>query len=87
MAKNSLMTNYELAKWLALGFGQKQNSPNAQIRMYHNYFPEEEDLEVDSKIRVIRWNESDWIVPTYQVFREDMISIGEDPGEEEEDND
>ena len=74
MAKKELMTNYELAKWLAYGFGQKQNSPNAQIRMYHNYFPEEEDKEVDEKIRVCRWEDNEWVEPTYELFCEDMKS-------------
>lgn len=66
-----LMTNYELAQWLAFGFGQKRNSPDAQVRMFHNYFPEQEDEEVDNKLRIRRWGDDAWVRPTQDIFYED----------------
>ena len=65
-----LMTNYELAYWLASGKGQKQNSPNAQIRMYHNYFPEQEDMEVDDGIRIRPFGCKRWLLPTVKHLYE-----------------
>ena len=71
MKECELMTNYELAKWLAYGCGQKRNSPDSQIRMYHNYFPKEEDEEVDNKLRIRRWGDEAWVRPTQIIFYED----------------
>lgn len=63
------MSNRELARWLALGYGQKRNSLTGQVRIFHNYFPEDDFYEVPEDIMVREWDSNTWVIPTYELYK------------------
>lgn len=63
------MSNRELAQWLAWGYGQKRNSITGQVRMFHNYFPEDDFCEVSEDIMVREWDSDEWVIPSYELYK------------------
>ena len=65
-----LMTNRQLAEWLAKGNGQfKYDEP--LIRLYHEYGTIHENEEVNNNIRIRPWDSDEWVVPTVDIYERD----------------
>ena len=66
----ALMTNRQLAEWLAKGNGQfKYDEP--LTRLYHEYGPIHENESVNKYIRIRRWDSDEWFVPTVDIYERD----------------
>ena len=73
----ALMTNRQLAEWLAKGNGQmKFEEPFACTKEpyaypYHIYNLEKENDAVKGFVRIIRWGSDEWVVPTVDIYERD----------------
>lgn len=66
--EKQLVTNRELAQWLAEGYGQYIRIPG-DIAMYHYaYSIACDDLPVHEDIRVRMWGDTEWHVPTREYM-------------------
>ena len=70
-----LMTNRELAEWLAKGNGQcKYVIPYSSTAYpYHVYELECENESVDPNTRIRPWGDDQWVNPTYDIYKRDCI--------------
>lgn len=76
--KPKLMTNRQLAEWLAKGNGLWKHEPSYSGLVYHFYWFIEKDMgeEIPNDI-VIMYNDSDeWVVPTVDIYERDCKGKG-----------
>lgn len=69
-----LMTNRELAEWLAKGNGQLKytvDDSNTMAVARFNYNLTDEDNDVSPIIRIRPWGNDEWIKPTYDIYEKD----------------
>lgn len=62
--EEKLITNRELAQWLAEGYGQCRYIDYAIVRTYHCYAASEDDMPVRKDTRVRLWGDPEWHIPT-----------------------
>ena len=67
---NELLTNRELAKWLAKGNGEYHTGSYSNwrttIQIDFVYIDNEWSNKVDENIRVRKWEDEEWHRPTYE---------------------
>lgn len=61
-------TYRELAEWLAEGRGQYRREGKEPYHSTLSYGSDLDDKPVDSDIRVRRWGEEEWRIPTKEVL-------------------
>lgn len=65
-----LMTNRQLAEWLAKGNGQFKYG-DTLLCVGQCYGPVHENEAVDKSIRIRRWDSDEWVVPTVDIYERD----------------
>lgn len=67
-----LMTNRQLAEWLAKGNGEMTLENNdSYIYTEKVHFKEDEDKPVRDDILIRRWKDTEWMKPTKDIYEED----------------
>ena len=66
-----LMTNRQLAEWLAKGNGECTYTDTKQVFYSWVYFKGDEDKPVEDYIRIRRWRDTEWMKPTKAIYEED----------------
>ena len=69
--KDTLMTNLQLAEWLAKGHGQAQFYDTAAIFSVLTFREGEENEAVNEDLFIRPWNETEWVRPTVGIYRRD----------------
>ena len=67
--KSRRMNYRELAEWLAKGNGQYKGESNCKYTELQYLCAD--DLEVSTLYKIRRWDSSEWIEPTYDVYEKD----------------
>lgn len=70
-SKTRRMTFRELARWLAKGNGQYLSQNEFAYDCITGYTIEVDDRELPEAYKIRRWDSSEWIEPTRQVYEED----------------
>lgn len=66
--KEELVTNRELAQWLAEGYGQYRNSQIGKAKYHFEYVALEDDMPIHEDIRVRVWGDTEWHEPTREYM-------------------
>lgn len=66
-----LMTNRQLAEWLAKGNGEVSHEDDLSSFGSATYFKEDADKPVKDNILIRRWKDTEWSKPTKAVYKED----------------
>ena len=67
----ALMTNRQLAEWLAKGNGQSMRFNGSFPLPYHVYECVNEHDAVRKDTRIRRWDSDEWVVPTVDIYERD----------------
>lgn len=62
------ITNRELSKWLAQGNGECSYRSGDLVRFTAAYSKGEEDIPIEGKIRIRKWEDSEWHEPSRQYM-------------------
>ena len=68
---DELMTNRQLAEWLAKGNGECSAGNSVSVFSVYSYFSEDADKPVRYDILICRWNDTEWVKPTRAIHEED----------------
>lgn len=66
-----LMTNRQLAEWLAKGNGELSCEGGQMASSDSVYYKGEEDNSVSSTTLIRRWRDTEWVRPTKAIYEED----------------
>lgn len=66
-----LMTNRQLAEWLAKGNGECSCKDSKQVFYSWPYSKDNEDKPVEDYIRIRRWRDTEWSKPIKAIYEED----------------
>jgi len=66
-----LMTNRQLAEWLAKGNGELSCEGGQMASSDSVYYKGEEDNSVSSTTLIRRWKDTEWVRPTKAIYEED----------------
>lgn len=67
-----LMTNRQLAEWLAKGNGEYSYETSSLTFNYWQYSKGDEDKPVGGYFRIRRWRDTEWSKPTKAIYEEDF---------------
>ena len=68
---NKRMTHCQLAEWLAKGNGQYRYMD--LLITSTDYREKYDNDEVSEVIKIRRWHSNEWIEPTYDVYKKDVL--------------
>ena len=68
-----LMTNRQLAEWLAKGNGECSYKDSKQAFYSWPYSKDNEDKPFEDNILIRRWRDTEWSKPTKAIYEEDCI--------------
>ena len=68
-----LMTNRQLAEWLAKGNGEYSYETSSLTFNYWQYSKGDEDKPVGDYFRIRRWRDTEWSKPIKAIYEEDCI--------------
>lgn len=68
---DELMTNRQLAEWVARGNGEYTHEDMDIASLALVYYKDEEDNSVSSTTLIRRWGDTDWVKPTKAIYEED----------------
>ena len=73
--KDTLMTNLQLAEWLAKGCGQWKHSLSNSGAVYHTYLviEDKEGCFVEDYVLIRPWGTDEWIKPSLKIYQRDCI--------------
>ena len=66
-----LMTNRQLAEWLAKGKGEYTLNIASRVFSDKSYSKADGDCLVHDGILIRRWNDTEWVKPTKAIYEED----------------
>ena len=66
-----LMTNRQLAEWLAKGNGEHTHKNTDMSYTAYGYYKSEENDPVSDKIRIRSWDSEEWVIPTVDIYERD----------------
>lgn len=70
---DELMTQRQLAEWLAKGHGEYSYETNSLTFNYWQYSKGDEDKPVGNYFLIRRWGDTEWSKPTKAIYEEDCI--------------
>lgn len=68
---NELMTNRQLAEWLAKGNGEYSHEEISVAGSIREYLKVKANDTVQDNIRIRRWRDTEWVKPTKAIYEED----------------
>lgn len=72
--KPTLMTNRQLAEWLAKGNGERKLIDETTVSSERIYFDEEENQPVREDMVIRSWGSDEWVEPTLEIYERDCKS-------------
>lgn len=66
-----LMTNRQLAEWLARGNGECTGKDSSLALTKYNYFKSGQNDPVPYSFRIRTWDSEEWILPTVDIYERD----------------
>ena len=72
-----LMTNRQLAEWLARGFGERKLREDDPVGNALIYYEDDENLPVGEDMVIRHWGSDEWVKPTFDIYERDCRGIGE----------
>lgn len=69
--EEELMTNRQLAEWVAKGYGEYTHEDGGITSLALVYYKGEEDNSVSSTTLIRRWKDTEWSKPTRDIYEED----------------
>lgn len=71
LEEEELMTNRQLAEWVAKGYGEYTHEDMDIASLAFVYYKSEEDNPVSVTTLIRRWNDTEWVKPTKAIYEED----------------
>lgn len=73
LEEDELMTNRQLAEWVAKGYGEYTHEDMGIASLALVYYKDEEDNSVLSTTLIRRWRDTEWSKPTRAIYEEDCM--------------
>lgn len=73
LEEDELMTQRQLAEWVARGYGEYTHEDMGIASLALVYYKDEEDNSVLSTTLIRRWRDTEWSKPTKAIYEEDCM--------------
>lgn len=70
-----LMTNRQLAEWLAKGNGERKLREDEPVSNALIYYEDDENLPVGEDVVIRPWDSDEWVKPTVDIYERDCKGI------------
>ena len=70
-SKPEIMTNRQLAEWLARGNGEYTYINSGLACTYYGYFKSTQNDHVSDNLRIRSWDSEEWVMPTVDIYERD----------------
>ena len=74
LEEEELMSQRQLAEWLARGNGEYSYETSSLTFNYWQYSKGDEDKPVGNYFLIRRWGETEWVKPTKAIYKEDCLT-------------